>query len=378
MMARTGARSGTVTAATGLRSSQMIKRKKKEKQALRDVRGPHVMRWLFTDNGEAGKRGTTLTAEAWKKLPKGVRFITWQMERGAETGQLHLQGYLELETAQYVTYLHSKVSATAGFIVARATGEKNAAYCHKDETRVAGPWSLGEMTKGQPGGFKAFVDAVAGGARLRTLIYTHPAMVARYKAFYWTIREQMMPKRAEGETVQIILALGKTRSGKSRHGYEKWRTHSGGYWKMPVNNGTVWFDGYDDHAIAQWDESSGKFSSMKLTALLEYLDRYPILVPVKGGHTWWMPKIIYLTTNIHPAKWYDYVGRECQRDALKARFTMVLDFDDKDEGGKPSLIDLENWDWEEPLGFELFQEPFSYGVRPRGWGERSKYRTTTH
>ncbi len=349
--------------------------RKKTKQNLRDKRGPHVMRWRFTDNGEAGKRGTTLTAEAWKELPEGVRFLTWQMEKGEETGHFHLQGYLELERSQYVTYLHSNVSSTACFKVANASGEKNAAYCHKEETRVDGPWFLGEMGKDKQGGFKAFVNAIVEGARLRTLIYTHPSMIARYKTFYWTIREQMMPKRAEGESVQVILALGKTGTGKSRWGYERWRSHSGGYWKMPVNNGTVWFDGYDDHAVAQWDESSGKFSSMKLTALLEYLDRYPILVPVKGGHTWWMPKIIYLTTNIHPAKWYEYVGRDDQRDALKRRFTMVLDFDDKDEHGKPAAIDLTDWDWEEALGFELFQEPQSFGVRPKGWGERSKYRT---
>jgi len=359
------------------RRTAAVKRAKgKRKRKERDKRGPHVVRWRFTDNGEAGKGGTNLTAEAWTELPEGVKFITWQMERAPETGHLHLQGYLELESAQYVTYLHSNVSATAAFFVANATGEANCGYVHKEKSRCGGPWTLGQMgKKDKQGGFKDFVKAVHEGARLRQLIYTHPSMIARYKSFYWAIREQMMPERSsEDEPMQVILALGKTGSGKSRYGYEKWKNNNEGYWPMPVNNGTVWFDGYDDHAIAQWDESSGKFSSMKLTALLQYLDRYPILVPVKGGHTWWMPKIIYLTTNIHPVKWYDYVGREDQRDALKRRFTKVLDFDQKDGTGQPKTIDLQDWDWEKARGFELFVEPHSYGIRPISWGsERSKY-----
>ncbi len=343
---------------------------------IRRSQGPHVIRWRFTDNGEAGKEGKELTAEAWVELPAGVRFLTWQMERAPSTGHLHLQGYLELTTSQYVSYLHRNVSPTARFQVANATGEENCGYVHKVDSRVGGPWTLGQMGKTkQQGGFRDFVKAIREGSRMRDLIYSHPAMIARYKSFYWAIRATIMPKREEGEIIEVILALGKTGTGKTRYGYDKWRADKGGYWKMPVNNGTVWFDGYDGQDIVQWDESSGKFSSMKLTALLEYLDRYPILVPVKGGHTWWLPRVIYLTTNIHPRDWYEYDGREDQREALKRRFTQVLDFDKK-HNGEPAEVDLKTWNWGNTLGFELFQEPDSYGVRPINsvWNERQCHR----
>lgn len=347
---------------------------KARKKQWKNPQGPCVVRWRFTDNGQAGMAGKDLTAEAWKKLPTGVKFITWQMEKAPETGHLHLQGYLELNNSQYVSYLHKKVSATAAFFVANATGEQNCGYVHKEKSREAGPWTLGQMGKAnKQGGFKDFVKAVHEGARLRQLIYTHPSMIARYRSFYWAIREQMMPERAPNTAPQVILALGKTGSGKSRYGYETWRHDKDGYWPMPVNNGTVWFDGYDDHAVAHWDESSGKFSSMKLTALLQYLDRYPILVPVKGGHTWWMPRIIYLTTNIHPVNWYDYVGREDQRDALKRRFTKVLDFDQKDMLGQPKQIKLRDWDWSKATGFELVEDDTFFGCRRiETWHTRSE------
>ncbi len=79
MMARTGARSGTVTATSGLRSSQIILRPKKKKQETRNQQGPCVMRWRFTDNGEAGKRGTTLTAEATIDL-HAQRIRVWLLD----------------------------------------------------------------------------------------------------------------------------------------------------------------------------------------------------------------------------------------------------------------------------------------------------------
>lgn len=336
-----------------------------------------MVRWCFTDYGGAGTNGSELVPEAWKELPEGVRYMTWQLERGEKQGKLHHQGYLELEKAQYVSWLHLHISKTAGFIVAKGTGKQNFLYTHKTDTRSEGPWTLGEMKTPDPGGFHGLVDAIIKGARYRDLIFSHPAMMARYPGFYWKVREAIHPERTTA--LQVILALGDTGSGKTKWGTRQYKSCTGGFWKMPVSNGTVWFNGYDGHSVAQWDESSGRFSSMKLTALLEYLDDEPILVPIKQGFTWWMPDIIYLTTNIPPWRWYNFTQREFQRAALKRRFTRVLDFTgrrgpDWRKGVEgpwqgPMEVNLDEWEWpDETMAME--HPHIGSTVNPLYWGNR--------
>ncbi len=332
-------------------------KKKRKKSSKKDKyakggQGPHVVRWVFTDNGEKGTRGTNLVPEAWKTLPKGVAYITWQLEL-AKSGQLHLQGYLELENAQYISYLHHNVSKTGAFRVARGNPRQASTYCHKAETRQQGPWTLGTRSSGGGGAahLEEFRKAIAEGARLRDLIVSHPGMVARYERFYHTVREHMMPKRVQ--PLQVILALGNPGTGKSRYGFDKWAYKDKSYWKMPCNNGTIWFNGYDGHKIAQMDEFSGRFSRVSLVMCLEVLDLYPVMLPVKGAFTWWLPDMIYLTTNIHPMKWYDWNDRQDQKQALKRRFTKVLDFNHKDSEGNPKELDLTKWDWGEDDHFDL-------------------------
>jgi len=61
--------------------------------------------------------------------------------------------------------------------------------------------------------------------------------------------------------------------------------------------------------------------------MLQIADKYAIQVEIKGGHAWMDIDLLILTTNIHPARWYDfYAGREEQGNALARRFTKIVWF----------------------------------------------------
>lgn len=95
----------------------------------------------------------------------------------------------------------------------------------------------------------------------------------------------------------------------------------------PSGSGGIWFDGYDRHSTAIFDDFNGASSHLRLDYLLQLLDSYSMSVPVKGGFVSWIPSTIVITTNVHPLEWYDYSGKHKEHyPALRRRFSRVVTF----------------------------------------------------
>ncbi len=301
--------------------------KKKKKP---NPQGPHVRRWVFTDNGEKGKGGKELVSEAWKELPAGTTYLSWQLEQGSKTEHPHLQGYIELSRSQYVSWLHANISRTAGFLVARGSPAQASEYTHKEEGRLAGPYELGVLSDGQ-GSRTDLVEVrelIRGGASTRDILECLPHMVARYPRFLQTCKQMYRPKYdPEAKGIKVILYYGKTGTGKTRTVYNDWSLKPE-FYEMPIATTGTWWDGFDRHTLVLMDDFAGKASHMRLDTLLKILDRYPRRVPVKGDFEWYAPQQVAITTNIHPRLWYDYSDREEQYNALKRRIHKVYCYDE--------------------------------------------------
>ncbi len=268
--------------------------------------------WRFTD---------FTSTHAWTKLPTGVRYAVMQQEVCPETMRVHLQGYIQLLKPQEFTWL-KRLRPHANWGTCNGTPAQNREYCTKEDSRLIGgeTCELGEITsQGGRTDFKEFKDAVKGGARKRHLMDDYPSIFARYRNFYGDIRAVGRPTR---DFKGVVLLVGPTGVGKTRKVIETYQD-SGELWVSPVGGGGSWFDRYDGHKYALIDDFSGE---MPLRDALRVLDRYPILVPVKGGFTWWIPEIVFVTTNNEPGTWYKWEGREEQKAALYRRFTDVGSF----------------------------------------------------
>ncbi len=309
------------------------------------TRGPRRRAWFFTDNGEAGEKGSTLVAECWKDLPEGVTYLSWQLEAGEKTGHPHLQGHLELKKAQYLSWLHKNVSKTASFRVRIATAKQCDVYCHKEEGRLAGPFTLGTPSKGQGArtDLAAMIKGIKEGRSIRQLADDDLKCAAKHLRFIQFMKGLYRPKYdPEAPGTQVVLLYGATGTGKTKSVYDQW-ANSDDFYEMPIATSALWWDGFDDHKYVLMDDFCGASSHMRLDTLLKILDRYTRRVPVKGSFAWYHPQGVVLTTNIHPIRWYNYEDREEQYRALARRFTEVYVF--KEEGITKAKEDF--WKFEE-------------------------------
>lgn len=293
-----------------------------------DTRGSCARSWVFTINHPE-------RWHLWTELPKGVKYICWQAERGEKLGTLHLQGYVELHRKQRVSYLLKNLCDKGHYEVRRGSREQARTYCMKDKGRQGGPWEYGTwagVTQGRRVDIEAFRDAIMDGLRAPRLWLEYTHEMAKFPRMYLSLKSCIRPRRTE--PLKVTLIHGKTGIGKTRLVYACWEDDDE-FWRWPCPNTAVWFDGYDAHKLCLLDDFAGKASKMSLTMLLQVLDRYPLRLPIKGSFVWWMPTRIMITTNIHPKDWYDWTGREGQYRALKRRIHEVLDLTIKSETDDP-------------------------------------------
>ena len=86
------------------------------------------------------------------------------------------------------------------------------------------------------------------------------------------------------------------------------------------SGGTKWWDGYTGQPVVIWDEIEQDYP---WNNLLQVLDRYPMTVEVKGGHTSMLARLIIITSNFSPEELF---GDKQNYTALKRRLTLILNF----------------------------------------------------
>ncbi len=252
-----------------------------------------------------------------------MQYLVYQ-EEISESGTYHFQGYCEF--TKRLTFNTAKQvlgGATVHLERRRGTQAQAIAYCKKEDTRVAHTQPYEDGTPRQQGkrlDLEAFKEAVYAGDRMRDLIHDHVAIVARYPKFYQTLTMLCRPERTTD--LEVTLHYGETGLGKTRSVMDQFGTDPT-FYRSPLNNGTMWWDTYDGHTTVLLDDFTGSASHFTLCSLLQLLDRYPILVPTKGGHTWWMPNEVHVTTNLLPKDWYKWENRGEQYKALARRFHKV-------------------------------------------------------
>ncbi len=250
-----------------------------------------------------------------------MEYLIFQEEL-SESGTYHFQGYCEFVDRCRLAKAKSLLGGdTVHIEVRRGTQKQAIDYCKKERTRLDGPYEYGTpRAQGKRVDLETFKDDVMSGAKKRDLLADHYTIIAKYPKFYDTLTMMNRPERTEELVVTLLIGdtgLGKTRSVMDRFGADP------DFWIAPLNNGTMWYDTYDGNTKVLIDDFSGAASHISLCSLLRLLDRYPVLVPTKGSHTWWLPTQLFITTNILPRDWYKWENRGEQYKALARRFHKV-------------------------------------------------------
>ncbi len=273
--------------------------------------------------------------------PEKMHYLVYQYECG-QNGTYHWQAYCELKTKATFATIQTLLGAPGAHLEKRrGTGKQASDYCKKPETRVPGGtfYEHGEMKTTTPGArtdITNFKDEIQSGKRKRDLLDDHCLMMAKYPKFYQMVRAITMPERENN--LKVYLLIGPPGCGKTRSVYEAFGgPKRGELFRVPLSNGTTWFDGYDGQQAVLFDDFAGAASKITLTNMLNLIDRYPLQVPVKGEYTWWMPDKIYITTNIYPREWFKWENRVIQYQALARRFYAVFDFYEMEINADPPV-----------------------------------------
>ncbi len=276
-----------------------------------------------------------------------MEYLVYQEEVG-ESGTYHFQGYCEF--TKQISLMRAKAllgGATVHVERRRGSQAQAIAYCKDAEKRVADtePYEYGEpRSQGKGMDLEGFKGAVMQGAKLRDLLDDHWGVIARFPEYYQTLNLLNRPERTTDLVVHLLI--GETGLGKTRTVMEKYGG-SDDFYVGALNNGTMWFDTYDGQSVVLLDDFSGASSHFPLCSLLRVLDRYPLLVPTKGGHTWWLPNEVFVTTNLLPKLWYKWENRGHQYKALARRFHKVSEYYVSLPGTHSSFIDQDPIWWEQ-------------------------------
>ncbi len=275
--------------------------------------GERGRKWKLTINagGEAGAgAGAEAEAEAaaslphWEELPSGWKYVIWQRERGEEAGRLHVQAFVVTEKTCAASVLRKE---HGGYWEVFTGPPKNGVeYCTKEETRVAGPYELGELpAMGRPGG--ALTAAVA---KLKADPWKGLKQVRDEEPEAFVRNHTGLLKLAEGWTVHredrkvtVLVATGHTGCGKSY-----WAKHfmPKDTFKLTKGRGSgaiPWFTGYEGERCLHLEEYTGWISWEELKSVLE---GYPQTMETKGWHVKANWDYVLITSNMLPHEWHPH------------------------------------------------------------------------
>lgn len=119
---------------------------------------------------------------------------------------------------------------------------------------------------------------------------------------------------AFGVNRTVFTYWGATGTGKSHRAWAE-----AGMDAYPKDPRTKFWDGYNGHQNVVIDEFRG---GIDISHMLRWLDKYPVVVEVKGSATVLKATSIWITSNLDPRLWYPDIDEETKK-ALLRRLSIV-------------------------------------------------------
>lgn len=223
-------------------------------------------------------------------LPDAVSYIKGQLERGGENGFLHWQLLVVFKRS---VRLRAVRTCFGPFHAELSRSTAADEYVWKEDTAVPGTrFELGRKPLRRNS--KTDWQTVFDMARRAELEQIPADVQVRYFGQLQRIGAYYAAPRAVER--QCFVYWGGTGLGKSHRAWAEAGVDA--YPKVPS---TKFWDGYRGHKHVVIDEFRGGIS---IEHLLRWLDKYPVLVEIKGSATPLVAEKIWITSNISPSLWY--------------------------------------------------------------------------
>ena len=254
----------------------------------------------------------TIFNQNWSFTPNNaITYIIVQLEKAPTTGHLHYQGYAEFDAAYSIKRIKELLNSDNAHIEQRmGTQEQAINYCSKEETRLSGPWSLGNpRQQGKRSDLLDVQDKLKNGATIGSIVEENMSTFIKYSK---GIKEAKfyLDKKSSSQLrdISVTLIWGESGAGKSKLVWEKTQGYKDTFKLDRGSGNSIWFDGYDGEKTLWIDDFTGNWISLGM--LLNLLDRYPLRLDIKGSHTWANWNKVYITSNSDWDTWYPNIMEE--------------------------------------------------------------------
>jgi len=266
----------------------------------RGKNGIRISRFVFTLNNWTPAEYQDLT----ERFAPTVKWIvvakehTQKDDMGNYLATPHLQGACILGSQCTLSKLKTSIGFKRAHIeTMRGTPEESLIYCTKEDSK---PFVMGTLpTPGKRTDIAQAVNRIQAGQSLKDLAADESGGIAivKFHKGLTILRSLVRPPRTGAPGVFWIH--GPTGVGKTRIAFKCARAlcELRGVPKTDVwisSGGLRWFDGYDGHICAIFDDFRAKHVT-SFAFLLRLLDRYPVAVEFKGGFVSWTPSFIFIT-----------------------------------------------------------------------------------
>nr|WAE42373.1 MAG: replication associated protein [Cressdnaviricota sp.] len=262
--------------------------------------------------------------DKWLNSPnEKIRYMVFQLERSPTTNRDHLQGYLELKAPARLKQIKEILGSDQIHLEIRhGKREQAIAYCKKDDTRIEGPWEIGNpnIVQGYRSDLVSVKTAIDGGMPNSEIADEFFSQWVRYRNSFEMYRNlKLNVKRDSSIDPSIFVLFGPTGCGKTRTANE---TFPNAFWmRKPAQNAQIWWDGYQGQTVVIIDEFYGW---LPWDFLLRLLDRYPLTFDVKGGTVECLAHTFVITSNRAPEDWYPKID---DKSPLMRRLTHIFEFE---------------------------------------------------
>lgn len=227
-----------------------------------------------------------------------AQYLICQAEKCPTSGRVHWQGYVHGNTAVGLATLQRELGLPGVHAeVRRGSHEEAREYCRKEESRVPGsiPIEIGEPPQQ---GRRTDLDGLKTVLVERGLLGAFEAdftSTVRYYRGFERYLSLVGEHRSRDTPQEAYYFYGPPGSGKTRAVWETVEDESRVY-AVPTSSGKPWFDDYRPgyHSVILVDDYRGQWP---VPFFLQLLDRYRLLLPVKGSHIHMGRAKIYVTSN---------------------------------------------------------------------------------
>lgn len=239
-----------------------------------------------------------------KCVPDGCAYIAGQKEQGESTGYRHWQVLVAFNQQVRLSAIKKTFGTRAHAEPTRSEAARG--YVWKNETYVDGTrFEFGDYPVRRNN--RTDWEEIYAAAKTGCFDRIPPCIVVRnYSNLQKIATANAKPLGCERT---CYVYWGVTGAGKSRAAWDE-----AGLDSYPKDPCTKFWDGYSGQRNVIIDEFRG---SIGISHILRWLDRYPVLVEIKGSSTVLKAENIWITSNLHPNDWYPEMDVETKQALLR-------------------------------------------------------------